>query len=146
MVTNAFVTQYTPAGQMVYSTYLGGSGSNSDEGRGIAVDGSGQAYVTGTTGSGDFPTLQAGQPAFGGSYDAFVTKFSASGTNQPPVCRAAQAHPAVLWAPNHQLVPIAITGVTDPEKDAVTFLAGGPGDAASQFFVWFPAVYADVRS
>ena len=89
------------------------------------MDGSGQAYVTGFTLSGDFPTLHASQPASGGYNDAFVTKFSSSETNQPPVCRAAQASPSVLWAPNHQLVPIAIMGVTDPDGDAVTITANG---------------------
>ena len=54
-----------------------------------------------------------------------MAKFSASVTNQPPVCRAAQASPAVLWAPNHHLVPIAIMGVTDPDGDAVTITVTG---------------------
>ena len=44
--TDAFVTKLNPAGSaLVYSTYLGGS--NVDEGYGIAVDASGNAYVTG---------------------------------------------------------------------------------------------------
>ena len=63
-----------------YSTYLGGS--RSDAGFGIAVDASGNAYVTGFTGSTDFPTASPLQPAFGGGPsfgDAFVTKVSASG-------------------------------------------------------------------
>jgi Beta-propeller repeat len=124
---DAFVTKLMATGALAYSTYLGGGGSSSgDQGTGIAVDGSGQAYVTGLTQSGNFPTLHASQPAFGGGdYDAFVTKLSASVTNQPPVCRAAQASPAVLWAPDHQLVPIAIMGVTDPDGDAVTITVTG---------------------
>ncbi len=124
---DAFVTKFTAAGALAYSTYLGGS--EAEGGGGIAVDGSGQVYVTGGTSSGNFPTLHASQPAcqrdFEGSLDAFVTKLSASVTNQPPVCRAAQANPAVLWAPNHQLVPIAVTGVTDPEGHAVTITVTG---------------------
>src|SRR3989454_9366094 len=51
---DAFVTKLSPTGALVYSTYLGGSGG--DEGRGIAVDVAGNAYVTGSTGSTDFPT------------------------------------------------------------------------------------------
>jgi Tol biopolymer transport system component len=61
---------------LVYSTYLGGSGS--DEGNGIAVDGAGNAYLTGATMSTDFPTRQA--PDFGGVQDAYVAKLSADGT------------------------------------------------------------------
>lgn len=106
-----------------YSTYLGGS--NHDFCSGISVDGASQAYVTGFTGSIDFPTLHASQPAFGGAEDAFVTKLSASVTNQPPVCSAAQTSPSVLWAPNHQFVPIAIIGVTDPDEDSVTIAVTG---------------------
>ncbi len=46
--SNAFVTKINVAGSaLVYSTYLGGS--NSDDGLGIAVDVSGNAYVTGST-------------------------------------------------------------------------------------------------
>ena len=55
------MTKLKASGALAYSTYLGGSGS--EAGGGISVDGSGQAYVTGTTGSRDFPTLHASQPA-----------------------------------------------------------------------------------
>jgi hypothetical protein len=63
---------------LVYSTYLGGE--NSDYGHGIAVDGSGNAYVTGSTGSSNFPTLDPYQ-THQGNGDAFVTKFSSSGNS-----------------------------------------------------------------
>src|SRR5271166_5563030 len=43
-VTNAFVTKLSSSGSLDYSTYLGGSGG--DNGYGITVDGSGDAYVT----------------------------------------------------------------------------------------------------
>src|SRR2546425_9844516 len=63
---------------LVYSTYLGGSGV--DQGFGIAVDASGNAYVTGLTASTDFPTTPgAFQTTFrGGTQDAFVAKFGAA--------------------------------------------------------------------
>ena len=76
---DAFVTKLSPAGNsLTYSTYLGGSGSGSDCGKGIAVDDSGCAYVTGGTNSTDFPTENAWDDSYnGGPSDAFVTKLSA---------------------------------------------------------------------
>src|SRR6266849_4850425 len=61
-----------------YSTYLGGSGD--DEGNAIAVDSSGNAYVTGSTGSTNFPTKNPLQSAVGGGSDVFVTKLDPTGS------------------------------------------------------------------
>jgi hypothetical protein len=74
------VTKLNPAGAaLVYSTYLGGSGV--DVGFGIALDGAGNAYVTGETNSIDFPaTAGAFQTTFGGVLDAFVTKLNPTGS------------------------------------------------------------------
>jgi hypothetical protein len=70
---NAFVTRISPSGSaLVYSTYLGGS--TGDGSSGVAVDSAGNAYVTGWTGSTDFPTMNPLQPANGGGIDAFVAK------------------------------------------------------------------------
>lgn len=85
---DAFVTKLNPTGSaLVYSTFLGGDGNaDYDWGQGIAVDSTGNAYVTGTTYSRNFPTTAAAfQPAFpGGSdfyaYNAFVTKLNPAGT------------------------------------------------------------------
>jgi hypothetical protein len=78
---DAFVTKINAAGTaIVYSTFVGGSGD--DSGRGIAVDGSGNAYVTGSTQSTTFPGVTGSsiQPANGGGFDAFVTEINAAGT------------------------------------------------------------------
>ena len=78
-IVDVFVTKLTADGAaLVYSTYLGGSGN--DGGQGIAVDGAGQASVTGFTGSADFPVQNAFQPAFAGMEDAFVTQLTTDGT------------------------------------------------------------------
>lgn len=59
---DAFVTKLSGDGQLVYSTYLGGSylpyvdSGGDDDGRGIAVAGDGRIFVTGFTSSWDFPT------------------------------------------------------------------------------------------
>ncbi|MBF6651120.1 SBBP repeat-containing protein [Methylobacter sp. BlB1] len=77
-VRDAFVAQLTADGSALrYSTYLGGS--DFDDGRGIAVDKQGQAYVTGGTVSSDFPTMNALQPKSGGGTDVFVAQFTADG-------------------------------------------------------------------
>lgn len=82
--TDVFVTKLNAAGSaLVYSTFLGGSGS-SYEGRdaGIAVDASGAAYITGWTGSDDYPTTAgAFDTTFDGSLDAFVSKLNAVGSD-----------------------------------------------------------------
>lgn len=70
---DAFVVKLNSTGSaLVYATYLGG---NADEwGYGIAVDGAGNAYVTGETDSSDYPTANPLQATNGGSGDAFVAK------------------------------------------------------------------------
>jgi hypothetical protein len=81
---DAFVTKLdtTASGSasLVYSTYLGGSGREGNRGGDIAVDVSGNAYVTGDTNSLNFPTADALQPAFGGIADAFVAKVNPTGS------------------------------------------------------------------
>jgi hypothetical protein len=62
--SDAFVVKLNPKGGLLFSTYLGGSGG--DGGSGIAVDAAGNAYVTGSTSSPDFPTMNALQPAKAG--------------------------------------------------------------------------------
>jgi len=75
---DGFVVKLNPVGSaLVYSTYLGGSGEDGP-GQGIALDGSGDAYITGSTNSTDFPTtVGAPQRTFGGgAHDAFIAKLN----------------------------------------------------------------------
>ena len=72
---DAFVTKLNAAGiALVYSAYLGGS--RGDDGFGIAVDASGNAYMTRRTDSGDFPTASPFQSSNAGNRDAFIAKIS----------------------------------------------------------------------
>lgn len=76
----AFVAKLNPSGSaLVYATYLGGS--KEDRGYGIALDGSGSAYVTGYTESLNFPMASALQNTPGGGLgDVFVTKLTPAGS------------------------------------------------------------------
>jgi hypothetical protein len=79
--TDAFVTKLNAAGSaLVYSTFLGGT--SRDDGLSIAVDGSGEAYVTGeTTSARNFPTTPgAFDTTSNGDADGFVTKLNATGS------------------------------------------------------------------
>jgi uncharacterized protein (TIGR03437 family) len=92
---NAFVMKINPSGTaVVYSSVIGGSSNwGSDQGKAIAVDGEGNAYVTGATSSQDFPVVNAiqtkiGSPPAGCGFigcehyytDAFLFKINAAGT------------------------------------------------------------------
>src|SRR5258708_10817270 len=75
---DAFVVKLNPNGSaLLYATYVGGRGE--DKGAAIAVDSSGQAYVTGSTASTNFPLVAAFQSALGGSKTAFALKLNAVG-------------------------------------------------------------------
>jgi hypothetical protein len=81
-VDNVFVSKVNTTGSaLVYSTYIGGTGT--DEGIGIAVDAAGSAYITGDTSSSNFPTTaNAFQKTIGDAAgDSFVTKLSADGSS-----------------------------------------------------------------
>ena len=76
-LADAFVTELNPGG-LVYSTYLGGKGN--DYGYGIAVDAFGDAFVTGSTNSPNFPVALCFQCVFqGGGADAFVAEIAPGG-------------------------------------------------------------------
>jgi hypothetical protein len=80
-VLDAFVTKFNSAGNALdYSTFLGGGVK--EYGRGIAVDGSGNAYVTGVTESSDFPTTSSAVDAsFNGILDIYQAKLTPGGTD-----------------------------------------------------------------
>ena len=78
-LNNAFVSKIAAGGTAIdFSTYLGGT--NDDYAAAIALDSGGDAYITGTASSTNFPVSSgAYQTTPGGNGDAFVTKFSSGG-------------------------------------------------------------------
>jgi Abnormal spindle-like microcephaly-assoc'd, ASPM-SPD-2-Hydin/Beta-propeller repeat len=115
---DAFVTEVNPAGSsLIYSTYIGGS--RTETGLGIAVDVSGNAYITGRTASTDFPTTAGSiqTQMVGGANDAFVTKLpladpawpqSVSFPTQPV---GTSSNPQIITFTNSSTTAVTITGV-----------------------------------
>jgi hypothetical protein len=123
VATDAFVTKidttHSGISSLIYSTYLGGS--KSDTGRGIAVDNSGNAYVTGETWSTDFPTMNQYKTCPKSWYDAFVTKLSFIPSNSPPVALCKDIE--ISADENCQATIIAEyvdDGSYDPDDDPIT--------------------------
>ncbi|WP_182835481.1 SBBP repeat-containing protein [Flagellimonas lutimaris] len=76
--SDAFVVKLDPQGNVVWSTFLGGS--EDEDGRDIAMDKHGNIHIVGRTASTDFPTTnEALQSKSGGKIDAFVTTFDSNG-------------------------------------------------------------------
>ena len=78
--SEGFITKINSSGTgLVYSGFVGGA--NDDQVQGIALDGSGNAYLTGWTASSDFPRISGPDLSYNGARDAFVTKIAASGAS-----------------------------------------------------------------
>lgn len=82
--SDVFVTKLDPSGNVVYSTYFGGSGV--DIATAMTVDSQGGVYVTGTTASTDFPTTPGAYassvppPSVGGAFVTFLLKLNPDGS------------------------------------------------------------------
>jgi len=128
---DAFVTKFSPAGQLIYSLRIGGS--SFDEAFGIAVDEIGNVYVTGQTGSSDFPIVNGFQTQFGGGFsDAFVVKLDPSGQLvYSSYLGGTGGNEAAQAIAADALGNVYLAGRTDsvnfPTKNAIQAnLAGGP--------------------
>ena len=77
---NAFLAKFDSTGNLLWATYYGGNGT--ENGISLAIDNSGNIYMTGSTSSkSGIATSGAYQTSFaGGNYDAFLAKFSTSGS------------------------------------------------------------------
>jgi hypothetical protein len=132
---DAFVTELNPAAAaLIYSTYLGGS--NTDTASGIAVDLSGNAYVAGETCSINFPLSNPEQLNPGGNCDAFVSKvipsggvsLSPAGLIFPDTLLSNTSSPEIITLNNGSNVALSITSITlggaDPNDFAETNTCG----------------------
>jgi hypothetical protein len=131
---DAFVAKLASDGShLVYSSYLGGTGS--DDGRGIAVDSSGEVYVTGQTASEDFPTVDPLQPTLAGGDtflgDGFVARVAPDGALAYSTYFGGTRPDAGMSVAVDQAQNIYIAGITTspdfPTVNAVQPTFGGPG-------------------
>ena len=147
-LSDAFVTKVNASGSaLVYSTFLGGG--LTDEGRGIALGGSGAAFATGDTSSSDFPTANSIQPNNGGGLnnhdDAFVVKIGDIGSPTPTPTPTPGPGPSPTPAPSLSLLtlsPASVMGgassvgtvslsAAAPSGGAVVMLSSSNGAIAS---------------
>jgi hypothetical protein len=102
---DAFLTKLASSGEsLLYSTYVGGSGF--EEGRGVAVDGLGVPYVTGSTDSFDFPTTPG---AFDRSHNGLLDVFLLSPLNHDPIIITTSGPPGPisLGSPGNGLASVS---------------------------------------
>ena len=133
--SDAFVTKLHSSGSSLeYSTRLGGTGIGGETCFGLALDSTGAVYVTGLTGSDDFPVLNAPQTTRSGNVDAFVTKLDGAvpalvystylgGTG------ADQANGIVVDAVGNALVIGTTSSSNFPRASALDSTLGGTADA-----------------
>jgi hypothetical protein len=104
------VVKLDPAGNLVYSTYLGGSGRNGASS--IAVDAAGNAYIAGFAESNDFPTKNAFQAANKGFSNAFVVKLDPAGALMFSTYLGGSINDAATAVAVDDLGDVFVTGAT----------------------------------
>ena len=150
---DAFIFKLNPAGtELEYSTFLGGGGT--DLAWGVAVDGTGAAYITGRTESADFPvTPGAFDRALAGEQDAYVVKISPDGKSMSYATLLGgsgqeQGHRIAVdgtsgvatvvgstWSTDFPMTELAFDPITDGDEGFVARLnAGGSGLVFSSYF------------
>ncbi len=120
---DAFVTKLNPSGSaLVYSTYIGGS--DNDGGRGIAVGLNGDAYVTGSTSSTNFPTMSPMQAVNAGNGDVFITRLT-----EHNVDLEARVNPTLTFTVGSTSCALGTLSATQTQQCTYTLSAATNGES-----------------
>jgi Beta-propeller repeat/Secretion system C-terminal sorting domain len=115
VIVSQFDLSSSGSESLIYSSFLGGG--EEDNGYGIAVDPTGNVYITGTTTSSDFPLINSYQSTINGSGDAFVCKIGSGVVNliyDKVVIGGPPVFPLLLPSATQQILPqYLINGVSD---------------------------------
>ena len=132
---DAFVAKLNPSGTaLVYSSFLGGSAT--DYGYGIAVDSSGQAHISGTSTSSDFPAVQSLKPFATDTFSIFVTKVNAAGSALIySSCLGTGGGNAIAVDASGNAYVAGISGVTAPLLTATSNAYQAAGKGGNDAFV-----------
>jgi len=127
-----FVAKFSPDGQLLWSTILGGLGE--DLGYGVALDPAGSVYVGGRTTSTDFPTTGPNSTSFhGGGYDGYIAKFTPAGQLLWSTCVGGTGDEGVAEVACDEASSIYVTGETTssdfPTTDGWDTTYNGGSDA-----------------
>jgi hypothetical protein len=141
-LSDAFVSKLNPAGtSLVYSTYLGGS--LYDEGRGIDLDGNGNAFAIGSTSSDNFPTANPLQASNGGGLehhdDAFVVKIGATGSITLPTLSAITLNPTSVKGGLTSTGIVTLSAPAPSGGAVITLLSSNPNVATVPASIIVPA-------
>ncbi|MHA2249957.1 MAG: SBBP repeat-containing protein [Candidatus Kariarchaeaceae archaeon] len=129
---DAFLAKFNEAGNLIWSTYLGGS--SSDGATSVVIDSEDCILIFGMTSSNDFPvTMNALQINRSGGYDIFISKFSSEGELQYSTYLGETGEDMLFDAEQDQFNNILIAGATSSSnfpvtQDAAQVIFGGGSD------------------
>ena len=130
---DAFILKFNSSGSRLWATYYGGN--DDDWGRSICTDNSGALYVTGYTGSTNFPTQfltgAYNQTTLGGSNDAFILKFNSSGSRLWATFYGGNGDDRGYGICTDNSNNLNITGYTESTNFPIDTLAGAYNQATS---------------
>ena len=123
--TDAFLVKLNPMGcGLAFSTYLGGKAT--DEGTSVAANAAGDSFITGVTGSNDFPVMNALQGTTHGNNDAILAKVPAFSAPSTCVSPNSITFPAQEVSTASSAMTVTLTNGGSADLSVTSIAAAGP--------------------